>query len=110
MKLFETKKLEELLQQNWTKYIDYKMLLHFIINAVPLYAPNWPTIVQYKKFQGNKISISQVCITKNNIDLHIDYEVLVDTGVSAGTVDISCLFDGSYTVKQVLGTVYVTQH
>lgn len=106
MKLFEIKKIEEFLQQNWTKYIDYKLLLGFIINAVPLYAPNWPSIVQYKKFQGNKLTISKVSMRENTIDFHADFEVIVETGVCVGTIDLSASLNGSFQVNQVLGTVY----
>jgi hypothetical protein len=106
MKLFETKKVEEVLQQTWTKYIDYKFLLNFIINAVPLYASNWPTIMQYKKIQGNKISISKVTLLENEILFWIDFEVPLDNCLSTGTVEISSNLNGNSKVIQIVGTVY----
>lgn len=106
MKLFDIKKIEELLQQNWTKYIDYKLLLGFIINAVPLYAPNWPTIVQYKKFQGNKLTISKASMSNANLQFHADFEIVVENGVCVGTIDLTATLDGNFEVSQFMGTIY----
>lgn len=106
MKLFETKKLEEVLQQNWTKYIDYKLLLGFVINAVPLYAQNWPTIMQYKKFQGNKITITRSKIQENYILFDLSFEVITDNGFCAGSMVLKAIFDGTTKLEQISGNIF----
>ena len=106
MKLFEIKKLEEMLQQNWTKYIDYKLLLGFVINAVPLYAQNWPTIMQYKKFQGNKITVTRAIIQEEYILFDLAFEVITENGVSAGSIVLKTTFDGSAKLQNINGNVF----
>lgn len=106
MKIFEIKKVEDVLQQTWTKYIDYKYLLKLIINTVPLYASNWPKIIEYKKMQGNKISISKVSLRNTDILFWIDFEVQTNIGLSAGTVEIAACLNGEFTIIQIVGTTY----
>lgn len=106
MKLFDTKKIEEVLKLNWTKYIDYKLLMAFIINAVPLYAANWSIIKQYKKIQGNKIAISKVTLAENALLFWVDFEVPVHDGISAGTIELICSTDGSFKINNISGTIF----
>lgn len=106
MKLFDTKKIEEVLKSNWTKYIDYKMLMSFIINAVPLYAPNWSILKQYKKIQGNKIAISKVSLSDGIILFWVDFEVPIQHGLSAGTAELVCSTDGNFKINNISGTIY----
>jgi len=107
MKLFEKQKIEEVLTLNWTKYIDYKMLLNFIVNAVPLYASNWAMIKQYKKIQGNKITISKVSLLQNDISFWVSFEIPSNSGVALGTAEILSSIHGDFKMNNISGTILV---
>lgn len=106
MKLFEKQKLEEVLKNNWTKYINYKLLMNYIVNAVPLYAPNWAILKQFKKNQGNKITISKINLLNDSILLWVDFEVPYQNSVALGTIEIAMKLNGAFETTHISGTIY----
>lgn len=112
MNIIKKEKLADLLTANWTKFIDYKSLMSFVINSVKLYAKNWSMLQYEKKIQGNKIMISKTIINDHEIIFWIDFEVPINNNLAIGTMEIGVTLSGSFQVKELLGNLFYnpTQH
>lgn len=106
MKIINQEKLANVLTQNWTKFLDYKTLMDFVINTVQLYVPNWSMLQYCAKIQGNKITVSKVTISKTALLFFINFEVIIDDKLASGTLELSVSLAGEHKVNNVYGNVF----
>lgn len=106
MNILKKEKLADLLTANWTKFIDYKSLMSFVINSVKLYAQNWSMLEYNKKIQSNKIMISKTIINDHEIIFWVDFEVPIENNLAIGTMEISVSLSGFFQVKNLLGNLF----
>jgi hypothetical protein len=108
MKLFEIKKLEELLATNWSKFISYKTFLDIVANNIPLYAPNWSTIQSSRSIKVKTINFSKFEITKNNlIKIWANFEIPFENKIAVGTMEVLCDLNGNYEISRAVGNFYL---
>lgn len=106
MSILKKEKLADLLTANWTKFIDYRTLMSFVINSVKLYANNWSMLEYDKKIQGNKIMISKTILEKQGIIFWVDFEVPIDNKVAIGTIELCLELSGNYRTEKIVGNLF----
>jgi|LakMenEpi03Aug12_release.lakeMendotaPanAssembly.Ray.scaffolds.fasta_scaffold592806_2 hypothetical protein len=109
MKLINRNHLEDLLLQNWTKFIDSQALTFLIINNIPLYANNWSVIIPVRKYSTKKIHISKTeFIHPNKILFWASFEIEKNNKFYVGTLEILAALDGTYVINNASGVIYQT--
>ena len=106
MSILKKDKLADLLTANWTKFIDYRTLMSFVINSVKLYASNWSMLEYDKKIQGNKIMVSKTILKKQGLLFWVDFEVPIEHKLSIGTIELYLDLSGNYHIEKIVGNLF----
>ena len=106
MQMLRKEKLEDTLTQNWTKFIDYKVLLDFVINTIKLYARNWTVVQSQINFTGNKVTVKSSKLDNLGLTFTVSYEIKVDYNVAIGFMILYIDYAGSCTIKQIHGNLF----
>ncbi len=106
MKIITLQKMEELLQLQWTKFVDYKNLMDLIINNIPLYAGNWNTIVQARNISTKKVMVSKVNISQEGILFWFSFEIPMNEKTAVGTAELLCALNGTVKIQRISGNFF----
>jgi hypothetical protein len=106
MQILRKEKLENTLTQNWTKFIDYKVLLDFAINSIKLYARNWTVVQSQINFTGNKVTVQSSKLDNLGLTFNVSYEIKIDAAVAIGYMILYIDYAGSGTIKQIEGNLF----
>lgn len=109
MKLINRKNLEDLLLQNWTKFIDIKSISDLLINNIQLYASNWSVLLPTRAYTTKKIHISKAEFTpEKDFLLWLSFELSKNDKFYVGTIELICAIDGSFKINNTNGIIYQT--
>ena len=109
MKLINRKNLEDLLLQNWTKFIDIKSISDLLINNIQLYASNWSVLVPTRSYATKKIHISKTEFTpEKDLIFWFSFEISKNDKFYVGTFEIICAIDGAFKINNTSGIIYQT--
>jgi hypothetical protein len=106
MQMLKKEKLEDTLTQNWTKFIDYKVLLDFAINTIKLYARNWTLVQSQVNFTGNKVIVKSSKLDNLGLTFTITYEIKIDNSMAIGYMVLYIDYAGSSTIKEIQGNIF----
>jgi hypothetical protein len=110
MQILKKEKLENTLTQNWTKFIDYKVLLDFAINTIKLYARNWTIVQSQIKFSGNKVMVVSSKLDNLGLTFNINYEIQIDNAVAIGSMSLHVNHSDSCSLKDIQGNVFILNY
>lgn len=108
-RIIDTKKLESLLQSNWSEFLDKSQLMRAVLE----YARD----AEYMVLHQSEIPSQQIklTITKFTIKQPPEFEIWVeftaprDQGVVIGTHVVTLLFNGEIELKETYGTHFLPE-
>lgn len=101
MTLFDKKSLQNLLQRNWTSFIDKNKLMAFILTYVrDADLPKGKDITPHK---GMLLTISRISLLDKGILLWIDFRVPTNNKIKIGTCEAILSYDGVIQLTDLVG-------
>jgi hypothetical protein len=95
-------KLEQLLTQKWTEFLDYRKIIAFVMISVR--DNNFPVFEENNLPQKNtEIKISRFVLKNDGFLLWIDFTVPKEPGFVVGTCEAILKSSGKLILNQILG-------
>ena len=108
-KLIIGKKLEQMLQTNWTEFIDRTTFMRIVLEHT--------RDTEYRIVRQNRIpppsikmSITKFAIDKSAFEVWVEFTVPKDGGVVVGTHVLSLTLTGEFDLKHTYGTHFVPEN
>ena len=106
MRFIKKDKLSETLTQNWTKYVDYKNLLDFIISTIKLYAKNLTRINYSQHFSGNKITVTKSDINTYGFKFDVKFEIKIENAICFGNISVLLSYDDDIKTEFIQANLF----
>ena len=107
MKVLNKAKLEELLVANWTKFMDTKAMMAFVLGCVrDNIEKNFCVMPGSASNKGVQITVSRFHIAQDGFTIWIDFHVPQEEGVAVGTSELHLSPTGTLTHIRTLGNLF----
>jgi hypothetical protein len=107
MKVLNTAKLEELLVANWTKFLDTKAVMAFVLASVrDNIEQNFCVMSGSTSNKGVQITVSRFQMAQDGFTIWIDFHVPQEEGVAVGTSELHLSPTGTLSHIRTLGNLF----
>lgn len=101
-------KLEELLVANWTKFLDSKKIMAFVLQTVRDRSDSFVEIKNSgQKIPNIQVMLSRFQIVADGFIVWVEFKVPLDKKFASGTTEFHLTNTGNITHLQTLGNTYI---